>query len=74
MFTYKNVSELDQDLVGFGEVKAGDVIETDREIHNPNFVLQNTAETPTSTEIPVTVPEEPTPPPDNETNVEEVIQ
>lgn len=35
--TYKNVSEADQTLVGFGVIGAGDTVETDREINHPAF-------------------------------------
>ena len=35
--TYKNVSEADHTLVGFGVVKAGDTVETDQEINHPAF-------------------------------------
>lgn len=35
--TYKNVSEADQTLVGFGVVRAGDTVETEQEINHPAF-------------------------------------
>jgi len=38
VFTYKNVSDQEQSLIGFGVVAAGKTIETDSEIHNPNFI------------------------------------
>lgn len=38
-FSYKNISEEKQVLMGFGEVEAGGVIKTDEEIENPNFEL-----------------------------------
>lgn len=35
--TYKNVSEADQTLVGFGVIPAGDTVEADQEINHPAF-------------------------------------
>lgn len=35
--TYKNVSEADHTLVGFGVVRAGETVETDQEINHPAF-------------------------------------
>lgn len=35
--TYKNVSEADQTLVGFGVIAAGDTIETSEVITHPAF-------------------------------------
>lgn len=40
-FKYKNSSDQEQALIGFGLVGAGEVIETDEPIHNPNFTLVN---------------------------------
>lgn len=37
MYKYKNVSATEQSLIGFGIVKAGEEIETDRAVENPNF-------------------------------------
>ena len=37
MYKYKNVSDMEQSLIGFGVVAAGDEIETDRAVENPNF-------------------------------------
>lgn len=38
-FRYKNISEQEQMIIGVGVVKAGEVIESDTVIENPNFVL-----------------------------------
>lgn len=35
--TYKNVSEADHTLVGFGVVRAGETVETDQEINHAAF-------------------------------------
>lgn len=35
--TYKNVSEADHTLVGFGVVRAGETVETDQEINHHAF-------------------------------------
>ena len=35
--TYKNVSEADHALVGFGVVRAGETVETDQEINHAAF-------------------------------------
>jgi hypothetical protein len=42
-FTYRNVSEVDQDLIGVGIVPAGELLHTDEPVHNPNFELQKGA-------------------------------
>ena len=36
---YRNKSNQKQELIGFGVVKAGGIIETKRKINNPNFEL-----------------------------------
>ena len=51
MYTYKNVSEQDQIVIGHGEVEAGSTIESETEIENPNFELVATP-TPAITELP----------------------
>lgn len=38
-FKYKNVTKQPQSLVGYGTVKPGKTIETQKAVHNPNFVL-----------------------------------
>lgn len=38
-YKYKNISENDLVVMGVGEVKAGEVIETDHEVENPNLEL-----------------------------------
>lgn len=39
MATYKNTTKQDIALIGIGVVKAGETIETDQVIENPNFKL-----------------------------------
>jgi hypothetical protein len=36
---YKNISGTDQAVIGFGTVKAGEVIETEEKLENPNFQM-----------------------------------
>lgn len=43
---YKNVSDQDLNLVGFGFIKAGETIETDRPVFNPNFEEVKSHQTP----------------------------
>lgn len=38
-YKYKNISDQDQTVIGVGVVKAGETIEVDTPIENPNFVL-----------------------------------
>jgi len=38
-YTYRNISNVTQSLIGVGEIKAGETIETDKVIENPNFEL-----------------------------------
>lgn len=35
--TYKNVSPLAQDLIGYGHFEPGQEFETENELNNPNF-------------------------------------
>lgn len=46
MIQYKNVSEADQLVVGFGVVAAGDIIEVEEAFDNPNFELVGQADSP----------------------------
>lgn len=39
---YKNKSKYTQELIGFGVVEPNEVIETKREINNPNFEKEET--------------------------------
>lgn len=41
--TYKNISGMPQDLIGYGHVEAGATIETSDIINNGNFELQSSA-------------------------------
>lgn len=44
MYTYKNISNNEQNLIGFGLVKAGGTITVSRAIENPNFQFINEVE------------------------------
>lgn len=50
MYKYKNVSELDQSLVGLGLVPAGTEFSSNVKIENPNFVLIGEDKQPIKTE------------------------
>ena len=43
-FTYKNISNNELELMGFGVVEKGGVITTDTAVDNPNFKLQGEVE------------------------------
>ena len=36
---YKNISDQEQTIIGLGVIKAGEIVETDIVIENPNFEL-----------------------------------
>jgi len=40
-FTYKNITDLPQTVIGVGVVEAGKTIESDTPVHNPNLQLVN---------------------------------
>ncbi len=45
-YKYKNISDSEQSLIGFGVVDADAEIETDRVIENPNFKYVGTGDSP----------------------------
>ena len=55
--TYKNISNQDQSVIGVGLVKAGETIEVDEPLENPNFEQVNKAGKKVGVD-PVTKPEE----------------
>lgn len=44
MYIYTNISDTEQDLIGFGVVKAGESITVNKAIENPNFQFISEAE------------------------------
>lgn len=54
--TYRNATKQVQTLIGVGRVEPGQVIETDQEIENPNFVKVDTRRY-VNVEAPVAQPE-----------------
>lgn len=52
MYKYKNVSELDQSIIGLGLVPAGKEFTSNVKIENPNFQLVSESEETIKTEAP----------------------